>query len=169
MGEILAYFEKYYGLFLNAWFVEKEMSNNKNLGIIWFAYSRGVRKSLFRCSICQLWVFIYGTSKQSYAINQFFLIDFAFVCSEEKWYTEKLTQHLILPFMANTMVQIVTQYVLCSQVIIILVIACNKFSQYLAYKLIFLLLLLHRAVTPKVISIWSWNLARQYYIWLGRL
>jgi len=34
MGEILAYFEKYYGSFLNAWFVEKEMSNNKNLVII---------------------------------------------------------------------------------------------------------------------------------------
>jgi len=34
MGEILAYFKKYYGIFLNAWFVEKETTNNKNLDII---------------------------------------------------------------------------------------------------------------------------------------
>jgi len=34
MGEILAYFKRYYGIFLNAWFVEKEMSNNKHLDII---------------------------------------------------------------------------------------------------------------------------------------
>ena len=34
MGEILAYFKKYYGFFLNAWFLEKEMSNIKNLDII---------------------------------------------------------------------------------------------------------------------------------------
>jgi len=34
MGEILKYFKKYYGIFLNTWFVKKETSNNKNLDII---------------------------------------------------------------------------------------------------------------------------------------
>ena len=29
MGEILTYSKKYYGIFLNAWFVEKKTSNNK--------------------------------------------------------------------------------------------------------------------------------------------
>ena len=36
--------------FLNVSFLVKEGHNNKNLDIILFAYSRGVRKSLFRCS-----------------------------------------------------------------------------------------------------------------------
>jgi len=44
--------------------------------------------------------------------DQFFLTDFAFVCSEERWYTETRTQYLIPLNMANTMVQIVTQYIL---------------------------------------------------------
>ena len=83
LGEILAYFKKYYGFFLNAWFVEKKTSNNKNLG---FAYSRGVRKSFFRCSrpkgtpvmdVC-LWHI------EKIVRDRLFLIDFAFVCSEEK-------------------------------------------------------------------------------------
>jgi len=114
IGEILAYFKKYYGIFLKAWFVEKERSNNKNLDTIWFAYSRGVRKSLFLCSrpkdmsvmgVCLRHV-------KTILRDRFFLTDFAFVCSEERWYTEKLTQYLISLFMANTMVQIVTQYIL---------------------------------------------------------
>jgi len=97
--------------FLNAWFVKKEMSNNKNLDIIWFAYSRGVQKSLFCCSrpndtpvmgVCLRHV-------ETILYDWFFLIDFAFVCSED---TKGLTQYLIPLFMANTMVQIVIQYIL---------------------------------------------------------
>jgi len=89
MGEILAYFKKYYGIFLNAWFVEKETSNNKNLDIIWFAYSRGVRKSFSRpkdtpvMGVCLRHV-------ETILCDRFFLIDFAFVCSEERWYTNNL-------------------------------------------------------------------------------
>jgi len=60
---------------------------------------------------------------------------------------------MISLFMANTMVQIVTQYVLLFISYHLLVSTCNLFSKYIVYKLIFLLLLLHRAVTPKVIGI----------------
>jgi len=114
LGEILACFKIYYGIFLNAWFVEKETCNNKNLDIIWFVYSRGVRKYLFRCSrpkdtpvlgVC-LWHI------KMILCDRFFLTDFTFVYSEERWYTEKLTQYLIPLLMANTMLQIVTQYIL---------------------------------------------------------
>jgi len=113
IGEILVYFKKHYGIFLNAWFVEKETSNNNNN---WFAYSRGGRKSLFRCSrpkntpvmdVCL-------RSVETIFRDQFFLIDFAFVCSEERWYTENCTQYLIPLFMANTMVQIVTIHLFAS-------------------------------------------------------
>jgi len=114
MREMLAYFKKYYKIFLNVWFVEKETSNNKNLDIIWFTYSRRVRKSLFSCSrpkdmpvmgVCLRHV-------EMILHDRFFLTDFAFACSEEKWYTETLTQYFILLFMANTIVQIVTRYIL---------------------------------------------------------
>jgi len=126
MGEILAYFKKYYGIFLNAWFIEKETSNNTNLDIIWFTYSRGVWKSLFcycrtkdtpDMGVCL-------RNVETILRNRFFLIDFAFVCSEERWYTEKLTQYLIPLFMVNMMVQIVTQYIL-------LFVSYHRFSIYL--------------------------------------
>jgi len=99
--------------FLNALFVEKKTSNNKNLDIIWFAYSRRVRNSLFHCSRPKDTPFMGVCLRHIETIfrDQFFLIDFTFVCSEERWYTEKLTQHWIPLFITNTMVQIVTQYI----------------------------------------------------------
>jgi len=106
--------------------LEKEMSNNKNLDIIWFSYSWGVWKSLFRCSkpkdtpvmgVCLRHV-------ERILRDQFFLTDFTFVCSEERWYTDKLTQYLIPLFMVNTMVQSVSQY-------IILFVSYHRFSKHL--------------------------------------
>ena len=91
MGEILAYFKKYYGIILNTWFIEKETSSNKHLDIIWFAYSRGVQKSLFCCSRPKDTP-VMGVCLRHVEIilrDWFFPIDFALVCSEEKWYTEK--------------------------------------------------------------------------------
>ena len=46
MGEIFVYYSVN---LLNAFFLVKEGTNNKNLDIILFAYSRGVGKSLFCC------------------------------------------------------------------------------------------------------------------------
>jgi len=71
--------------FLNAWFVEKEMSNIKNLDIIWSTYSRGVQNSLFCCSRPKdtSVMGVYLGHVKMILRDQFFLIDFAFVCSEE--------------------------------------------------------------------------------------
>jgi len=83
---------------------------------------RGVRKSLFISRICESWAFVYETSKWLHAISFF---DFAFVCNDKRWHTEK---HSILAFMANTVVQIVTQCVFLFTNYI-LVSICNLFSQ----------------------------------------
>jgi len=56
--------------------------------------------------------------------DRFFLIDFAVVCREERRYTEKRTQYLIPLFMANKVVQIVTQYIL-------LLVSYHRFSKRL--------------------------------------
>ena len=119
--------------FLNAWFVEKKTFNNKNLDTTSFPYSTGVRKSLFCCSrpedtpvmsICLQ--HIENDSTQSIFSHWFCLF-----CSEERCYTETLTQYLILLFMANMMVQNVTRYILLFICYHHLVSACNLFPDTL--------------------------------------
>jgi len=67
---------------------------------------------------------VYLRHVETILCDRFFLIDFVFVYSEERWYTEKITQYLIPLFMANTMVQIVTQYIL-------LFVSSHRFSKRL--------------------------------------
>jgi len=89
----------------------EETSNNKNLDIIWFTYSRGVRKSLFRFSRPKDTPVMGACLRHIETIlcDRYFLNNFAFVCSEERWYTKIFTQYLISLFVANMTVQIVTQ------------------------------------------------------------
>jgi len=86
MGEVLAYFKNIqYGIFLNAWFIEKETSNNKT----WISSDLPTQEEFENlCFVAvdlrirQLWVLVYSMSKMILR-DRFFLIDFAFVCSEE--------------------------------------------------------------------------------------
>ena len=67
--------------FDNNSFLLKEGSNNKNLDIILFACSRGVKNICFVTvdpRICKLWVFV-----EKIIHNRFLFINFAVVCSEE--------------------------------------------------------------------------------------
>ena len=85
--------------------------------------------------------------------NRFFFTNFTFVCNEEGRVKEKLTEQLILLCMANMMVKMLTPYInpLVSYKRI-----CKRFEfifPILAVQLIVLLLLLCRAVTPKVIGL----------------
>ena len=73
-------------MFLNALFLVKEGNNNKILAIILFVCSRGVGKSLFRCSrpkdtdvmsicLCHIEVIVH---------DQFFFVNFVFSCNEDR-------------------------------------------------------------------------------------
>ena len=57
---------------MNATFVVKEGTNNKNLDIILFAYSRGLEDLCFVAvdpRIRKLWAFVYVTLNPSYVID----------------------------------------------------------------------------------------------------
>ena len=96
--------------FLNVSFVVKEGSNNKNLDISLFAYSKGVGKSLFCCSrpkdtevmnICLHHV-------EVFVRNRFFFVNFAFVCSKK---VDKRTNLIDSLFMVNMIVKMSVSYI----------------------------------------------------------
>jgi len=71
MGKILAYL-KYCGIFLNAWFIGKQTSNNTNLDIIYLPTQEEFKNFCFVAvdlRTRQSWVFVYGTSEWSYEID----------------------------------------------------------------------------------------------------
>jgi len=144
----------------------KKGLNIKNVDIFLFAYSRRVQKSLFHCSKPKgSWVMAVCLNHVETIIRNYFFHWFRLGYSKERRLKKNLPHHWILLFMANTMVQIATLYIIA---FVSFVRACNLFSLYLLYKLIFLLLLLWRAVTLKLFDIWGWNFAKAY-IWLCRL
>ena len=83
MGKILVYFKKYYRIFLNGWFVEKKISN-------WISSDLPTQEEFENLCfvavdlrICQLWVFVYGTSKRSYVIDFSSLISSLFAVKKD--------------------------------------------------------------------------------------
>ena len=130
-------------------------SNDKNLDIILFAYSREVWNLCFVAvglGIHELWPYVHVTSKRLYVIG--FFTDFISVYSDTRKIYPSMDSHkhngTNCKFVCNC---------ICK-----LQIFCMRMFLYLLYKLIFLLLLLCRAVTPKVTGIKDWNFAKAYIL-----